>query len=148
LLNSLESKDEWKISSDEYDDNIVFSAKLNNSFKGSKDEDESIRIEKNHKKPKVDPISSFKCKTFKIRVDGSINFQDCQIFHNINHFRVLREYEVKHVYHLKRYLNHNKKVVVTCSGVAYEQRIYASWEQYFHSVILNLAKLAWTCFDS
>ena len=112
MLNSLESKDEWKISSDEYDDNIVFSAKLNNSFKGFKDE--SIRIEKKYKKAKVDPISSFKCKTFKIGVDGSINFQDCQIFHNINHFRVLKEYKVKHVYYLKRYINHNKKVIVTC----------------------------------
>jgi hypothetical protein len=82
LLNSLKSEDEWKISSDEYNDNIVFSAKLNNSFKGSKYE--SIKIEKKHKRAKIDPISSFKCKTFKIGVDGSINFQDCQIFHNIN----------------------------------------------------------------
>jgi hypothetical protein len=62
LLSGLESEDEWKISCDENDDNIAFSAKSDNSFEVS--EDESRMIGNKHKKPKVDPPLVFKCKTF------------------------------------------------------------------------------------
>jgi hypothetical protein len=62
LLSGLESEDEWKISCDEDDDNIAFSAKSDNSFEVF--EDESRMIRNKHKKRKVDPTPVFKCKTF------------------------------------------------------------------------------------
>lgn len=62
MSSGSESKDEWRISCDEDDDNIAFSAKSDNSFEVS--EDESRMIGNKYKKPKVDPTFGFKCKTF------------------------------------------------------------------------------------
>lgn len=46
------------------------------------DEEESGK--KRGKRLLMDPITDFKCKRFKVAVDGSINFEEYQIFSNIN----------------------------------------------------------------
>jgi len=49
-----------------------------------------MRLKKQNKRI-VDPITGLKYKRFKFTVDGSIKFEECQIFTNITHFKeVLR----------------------------------------------------------
>lgn len=92
LDDVFDSKKEWKLGSEDDDIDIDLSDKSDSS------KDKTSR----DRKKNIDPTSKFKCKRFKVSVDGSINFKECKIFNNVHHFRdMLREYKVKHDYHLK-----------------------------------------------
>lgn len=70
-----ELDNKWKISYDEDDFDVKHSAKSYNSCEEVEDENGRVGIKK--KKYKVDPIFGFKCKIFKIKLDGSIKFREC-----------------------------------------------------------------------
>lgn len=109
----LENK--WKLNDNEYDIDVEGNETSSNSDGG--DEDESKRDLKKYKKKIVDPTTDFNCKTFKVSVDGSIKFIKCQVFLTVTYFRnVLREYEVKYRYHLKKYINWKENIRTTCMG--------------------------------
>jgi hypothetical protein len=70
-----ELDNEWKISYDKDDFDVKRSAKSYNSCEEVEDENGRVGIKK--KKYKVDPTFNFKCKIFKIELDGSIKFREC-----------------------------------------------------------------------
>lgn len=51
----------------------------------------------------IDLIIGFRSKTFKMDIDRYIKFVEYQIFINVTYFiDILKEYEVKNRYHLKK----------------------------------------------
>lgn len=80
-----EFEDEWNINNSDDDIDDKSGKKSDNNDNMS---DNEI---KKQKKRIVDPITGLKYKRFKFTVDGSIKFEECQIFTNIMHFKeVLR----------------------------------------------------------
>jgi hypothetical protein len=55
---------------------------------------------------------------------------------------VLKEYEVKHGYHFKRYHNQKKKVTSTYSGVGCQWRIYVSPVPGSNTLWLRLLRIS------
>jgi hypothetical protein len=80
-----EFEDEWNINNSDDDIDDKSGEKSDNS--------DNVRDNgiKKQKKRIVDPITGLKYKRIKFTVDGSIKFEECQIFTNITHFKeVLR----------------------------------------------------------
>lgn len=98
IYDDSNSDNNWKFNSDNND--VASYEKVKSDSNDDFIDKDNIDGSNKHKKRKNCPTISFKCKKFKLRIDGSIKFKESHVFSNVNELKdVSRKYKVKHDYH-------------------------------------------------
>ncbi|OMO98692.1 hypothetical protein CCACVL1_04106 [Corchorus capsularis] len=89
------------------------------------DEDSGLIVQKKTKT--FDMNSNIRAKQFKKQPDGSIVFEEYQVFTDVKHFKaILRDYGTKEGYNFEKIKNESYRVTAKCQAEQFPWRIHAS----------------------